>query len=364
MSTVAAIAVASIALGGLAACAPAQTESVSQPLVLVTHDSFNLSEGILDQFTEETGIEVTVQASGDAGQVVNTLVLTKDSPLGDVVFGIDNTFASRAVDAGVLEDYVSGDLTDAESDYLLPAGQGGEQLTPITNGDVCVNVDHEWFTEAGIAEPVTLEDLTNPEYKDLLVVEAANTSSPGLAFLLSTIGAFGEDGWQQYWSDLMANGTLVVAGLLVATVGSYIGRDLHRTRGDAALGGIAVVVVLWAATGAALAAVGLLPLHRSPIPHDIAAFATLVLFAAAATATVAAVPRRPRILVLTSVGVGLLAVVALILWMPFGLYAVTAVEAVLVGLGLLWMATLVRVLGILVPAQSRPSARRTLLRAG
>jgi len=173
-----------------------------------------------------------------------------------------------------------------------------------------------------------------------------------------------ETNFSQLGSGWAFNGTLVVAGLLVATVGSYIGRDLHRTRGDAALGGIAVVVVLWAATGAALAAVGLLPLHRSPIPHDIAAFATLVLFAAAATATVAAVPRRPRILVLTSVGVGLLAVVALILWMPFGLYAVTAVEAVLVGLGLLWMATLVRVLGILVPAQSRPSARRTLLRAG
>jgi len=230
MSTVAAIAVASIALGGLAACAPAQTETASQPLVLVTHDSFNLSEGILDQFTEETGIEVTVQASGDAGQVVNTLVLTKDSPLGDVVFGIDNTFASRAVDAGVLEDYVSGDLTDAESDYLLPAGQGGEQLTPITNGDVCVNVDHEWFTEAGIAEPVTLEDLTSPEYKDLLVVEAANTSSPGLAFLLSTIGAFGEDGWQQYWSDLMANGTLVVAGWTDAYYTEFSGPSSEGNR--------------------------------------------------------------------------------------------------------------------------------------
>ena len=234
MSTVAALAVASIALGALAGCAPAETGSepgdASTPLVLVTHDSFNLSEGILDEFTKETGIEVTVQASGDAGQVVNTLVLTKDSPLGDVVFGIDNTFASRAVDAGVLENYVSGDLTDAETAYLLPADQGGEQLTPITNGDVCINVDHEWFTEAGIAEPVTLEDLTKPEYKDLLVVEAANTSSPGLAFLLSTIGAFGEDGWQQYWSDLMANGTLVVAGWTDAYYTEFSGPSSEGNR--------------------------------------------------------------------------------------------------------------------------------------
>lgn len=231
MSTVAAIAVASLALGALAGCAPAaEPESSTEPLVLVTHDSFNLSEGILDQFTEETGIEVTIQASGDAGQLVNTLVLTKDSPLGDVVFGIDNTFASRAVEAGVLEQYVSGDLTDAEADYLLPAGQGGDELTPITNGDVCVNVDHEWFTEAGIAEPVTLDDLTKPEYKDLLVVEAANSSSPGLAFLLATIGAFGEDGWQQYWTDLMANGTLVVAGWTDAYYTEFSGPSSEGNR--------------------------------------------------------------------------------------------------------------------------------------
>ncbi|MBX3100844.1 MAG: thiamine ABC transporter substrate-binding protein [Salinibacterium sp.] len=183
-----------------------------QPLVLVTHDSFALSEGILDTFTEQTGIPVTVQSAGDAGQLVNTLVLTKDSPLGDVVFGIDNTFASRAVENGVLADYASKDLTSAEDQYLLPAGQGREQLTPIDNGDVCVNVDHEWFAEKGIPEPVTLDDLIKPEYKDLFVTEAANSSSPGLAFLLATIAAFGENGWQEYWTKLMANGVKIDAG--------------------------------------------------------------------------------------------------------------------------------------------------------
>ena len=203
-------ALAALSIVALAGCAPAAEGP--KPLVLVTHDSFALSDGILEQFTEQTGIEVQVQSAGDAGQVVNTLVLTKDSPLGDVVFGIDNPFASRAVGAGVLEDYVSVDVTEAEAQYLLPAGQGGEQLTPIDNGDVCVNVDHEWFSEAGIDEPVTLDDLVKPQYRDLLVVEAANSSSPGLAFLLATIAAYGEDGWQQYWTDLMANGTKVVAG--------------------------------------------------------------------------------------------------------------------------------------------------------
>jgi len=192
----------------LAGCTPPADEPVT--LVLVTHDSFALSEGTLEAFTDATGIVVDVQSGGDAGELVNKLVLTKDSPLGDVVFGIDNTFASRAASNGVLEEYVSGDLTEAEDAFLLPAGSGGESLTPIDSGDVCVNVDHEWFASAGIPEPATLDDLADPAYEGLLVVEAANSSSPGLAFLLATIAAYG-DGWPDYWSALVDNQVKVAA---------------------------------------------------------------------------------------------------------------------------------------------------------
>jgi len=194
----------------LAGCTAPPADDAPVTLVLVTHDSFALSEGTLEHFTEETGVVVEVQSGGDAGELVNKLVLTKDSPLGDVVFGIDNTFASRAADNGVLEEYVSGDLTAAEDAFLLPAASGGEYLTPIDSGDVCVNVDHEWFTEAGLAEPATLDDLIDPAYEGLLVVEAANSSSPGLAFLLATIAAYG-DGWPDYWSALIDNQVKVAA---------------------------------------------------------------------------------------------------------------------------------------------------------
>jgi thiamine transport system substrate-binding protein len=194
----------------LAGCTTPPADDAPVTLVLVTHDSFALSEGTLEQFTDETGIVVDVQSGGDAGELVNKLVLTKDSPLGDVVFGIDNTFASRAASNGVLEEYVSGDVTSAEEQYLLPEGSGGEYLTPIDSGDVCVNVDHAWFEEAGIPEPETLDDLIDPAYEGLLVVEAANSSSPGLAFLLATIAAYG-DGWYDYWSALVDNNVKVAA---------------------------------------------------------------------------------------------------------------------------------------------------------
>lgn len=179
-------------------------------VTLVTHDSFHLSDGLLEQFEADTGLTVTQVAPGDGGALVNQLILTKDAPLGDVVYGIDNTFASRAIDEGVLEPYTSQVPAAADAAELAVDGSGS--LTAIDKGDVCLNVDHAWFAEQGVPEPVTLEDLTDPAYKDLTVVTNAATSSPGLAFLLATVGAFGEDGWQQYWTDLTANGLKVAEG--------------------------------------------------------------------------------------------------------------------------------------------------------
>jgi len=229
----AAVAFSGALVAGLAACAsapadPATPSDAPARLVLVTHDSFALSDGVLEAFTAETGVAVEVQALGDAGALVNKLVLTKDSPLGDVVFGVDNTFASRATPA--LEPYVSGALTDAEAAFLLPADQGGDRLTPIDSGDVCVNVDHAWFAEHGLAEPETLDDLADPAYRDLLVVEAAGTSSPGLAFLLGTIAAFGEDGWQDYWRALVDNGVKVAAGWTDAYYADFSGPSSEGER--------------------------------------------------------------------------------------------------------------------------------------
>ncbi|MBD8062149.1 thiamine ABC transporter substrate-binding protein [Oceanitalea stevensii] len=172
-------------------------------LRVVTHDSFTLSEGLLTAFEERTGYTVEQITPGDGGALVNQLVLTRDNPLGDVVYGIDNSFAARAAEEGVLQPYRSPDAVRTAME---------DSLTAVDFGDVCVNVDHEWFREQGIPEPQTLEDLTDPTYADLLVVTNPATSSPGLAFLLATVGAFGEDGWEQYWRDLRANGVRVVEG--------------------------------------------------------------------------------------------------------------------------------------------------------
>ena len=178
-------------------------------VTLVTHDSFGVSDELLGRFEEESGLSVDVVQPGDGGTLVNQLVLTQDSPLGDAVYGIDNSFASRAISEGVLDPYRSPALP-ADAEPYLADDEG--HLTPVDVGDVCVNVDHAWFAEQGLAEPVTLEDLADPAYRDLLVVSNPATSSPGLAFLLATVGAFGEDGWDEYWAALRDNGVKVVDG--------------------------------------------------------------------------------------------------------------------------------------------------------
>ncbi|HWS58426.1 MAG TPA: thiamine ABC transporter substrate-binding protein [Actinotalea sp.] len=205
-------AVAGLALAGCSAIGEGGSGpegSSGGTVVLLTHDSFALSEELVAQFEADTGLTLEQRAPGDGGALVNQLVLTTDAPLGDVVFGIDTTFASRAIEAGVLEPYTS---PAAGEDVQRYAVDEVGSLTAVDVGDVCVNVDRQWFADAGVPEPQTLEDLADPAYRDLLVVENPATSSPGLAFLLATVGAFGEEGWVDYWAALTENGVSVAAG--------------------------------------------------------------------------------------------------------------------------------------------------------
>jgi thiamine transport system substrate-binding protein len=173
---------------------------------LVTHGSVNLSDAVLAGFKAQTGLDLEVLPSDDAGAMVNQLILTKDAPLGDVVFGIDNTFASRAIAEGVLEPYQSAAAGPEQDEYT--AGLDG-QLTAVDFSDVCVNADTRVIADGA---DLTFDDLVRPEFKDQLAVENPATSSPGLAFLLATIAAKGEDGWLDYWRALKANGVKIVSG--------------------------------------------------------------------------------------------------------------------------------------------------------
>jgi thiamine transport system substrate-binding protein len=129
-----------------------------------------------------------------------------------MTYGVDNTFASRAVSEGVLAPYTPAHESDSAQGFEPQDQQAAGMLTPVDYSDVCVNVDDVWFAKHHLAEPKTLDDLAKPAYKDLLVTPGANTSSTGLAFLLATVAKYGQDGWQGYWKRLMANGAKVTSG--------------------------------------------------------------------------------------------------------------------------------------------------------
>jgi thiamine transport system substrate-binding protein len=183
-------------------------------ITLVAYDSFpesgtTLNEA-LDQFTEATGIDVDLLIAGDTGTMLSKASLTAGNPEGDVMWGIDNTYLSRAIDDGVFETYRSAGLDSiaAELIALVP----NSEATPVDYGDVCVNYDIEWFRGENLPPPTSLDELADPAYADLLVVQNPATSSVGLAFLLATIDEYGIDGWRDYWSDLVDNGVEVVDG--------------------------------------------------------------------------------------------------------------------------------------------------------
>lgn len=197
-------------LGGVADDASEGGADGSDEVVVATHDSWNMSKKVMRQFTEETGFTVTVQPSGDAGALTNKLVLTKGSPIADVVYGIDNTFASRAVDEGVLAEFTPA--TNPGAAYEPQDADAADRLTPIDYSDVCVNIDDTWFEDNDVPPPTSLDDLVGERYRGLFVTPAPSTSSPGLAFLLATVAAYGEDGWADYWQRLLDNDTKVTAG--------------------------------------------------------------------------------------------------------------------------------------------------------
>ena len=208
----------------LAACASGNTADVNvttnEPVTLrlLTHESFTPTETVFDDFTLQTGIRVELVRSSDAGTLVTKAVLASGNPEGDVLWGVDNTLLSRAVDADVFVPYITvhRDDLDAVAAALAPDGA----VTPVDSGDVCINYDKAWFAERNITPPLTLQALASSTYRNLLVTPNPVSSSPGLAFLLATIAEFGE-GWQQWWQTMRDNNILVVESWSDAYYGHF-----------------------------------------------------------------------------------------------------------------------------------------------
>ena len=195
-----------LALAGAACGGDGETPT---DVVLVTHDSFVISDDVRSEFEESTGLELRILQSGDAGELLSKALLTAGNPQGDVLFGVDNTFLSRALEGDLFESYESPLLESVDEKYVLDPQH---RVTPVDHGEVCLNYDRAWFQDREIEPPRSLDDLTDPRLDGLLVVENPATSTPGLAFLLATVARYGEPGWRDYWRRLRERDILVVDG--------------------------------------------------------------------------------------------------------------------------------------------------------
>ena len=203
MKTILRTAVAAVCATLLTACTSSGEgpgDATPGEVTLLAYDAFTPAEGIFANFTIDTGADVKVVTSGDAGTLVSKAILSAGRPEGDVLWGLDNTLLSRAEDADLLESY-----------------------EPVDTGDVCVNADKKWFADRNLPVPTSFEDLALPRYENLLVVEDPVASSPGLGFLLGTIAHFGEEGWRDYWTSLKKNGVRIVADWTTAYTVDFSG---------------------------------------------------------------------------------------------------------------------------------------------
>lgn len=201
-----------------AACAPQPPQE--RTLKVMTHDSFAISEELINQFEEEHNVSVSFIRSGDTGSALNQAILSKQNPLADIFYGVDNTFLTRAIDEEIFIPYESPLLEDIPDRFKIAPDN---PTLPVDYGDVCINYDKNYFEENDLTIPSSLEELTQPEYEGLLVTENPATSSPGLAFLMATIAQFGEQDYLAYWEELDQNGLVVVSDWETAYYSNFSG---------------------------------------------------------------------------------------------------------------------------------------------
>ena len=181
-------------------------------LVVLTNDSFDISEEVITEFETANNATVTIQKAGSSGAVLTRAILEKGNPSGDLLYGVDNTFLSRALREDIFIPYESPMMENVPSQFVL---DDTFHVTPVDYGYVNINYDIAYLEEHGLTPPTTLEELTQPAWKDLLVVQNPATSTPGLAFLIATVSYFGQDDdydYLDFWADLRKNGLAVKEG--------------------------------------------------------------------------------------------------------------------------------------------------------
>ena len=175
-------------------------------LTILTYDSFAVSSDLVEAFENENNVKLQFIEAGAGGEVIARAVLTKDDPIADVIIGFDFSQFGKVFANDILEAYDSPELANIPEIYQLDAES---RALPFNFGEICINYDKKYFADHDLAVPASLDDLLKPEYKGLLVTQDPSASNTGIGFLIATIEQYGEDGFVDYWNELIRNGLVI-----------------------------------------------------------------------------------------------------------------------------------------------------------
>lgn len=199
---------------------PVDADDVTWPdlsgatLRILDHGAFAAFDSAAERFEELTGAEVEHVEEADTGSALNRAILDRGDPQFDVLYGVDNALLLKAVTEDVFQRYTP-QLAPLVADEFVFFGDlsAGWPATPVDHGYIALNMDHGHEAFGEDQRNTTVENLFDVrDHADLFVTQDPRTSTPGLGFLLVTIGVFGIDNaydWEDYWDELLDGGALV-----------------------------------------------------------------------------------------------------------------------------------------------------------
>lgn len=193
-------------------------------LTIVTYDIIAITDDVLNEFTNQTGVQVEMIRTDDAGGILEHLLLTKDNPQADLALGLDNTYLQTAFQFDLLAEH-GAQIPVLDSKATIP--YNGNKAVPFDQGYICLNADTQALSENNISVPTTLEELTAPEWNGKTAFPSPVTSSPGRAFMVATIDYFEQQSSDttafDWWADMADNDAIFTTGWTEAYETHYTG---------------------------------------------------------------------------------------------------------------------------------------------
>ena len=216
-------------------------EEQDNELVIITYDVLALTDDMIQQFENESGLSVTLVKLDDAGSILDYLIQNEGTENIDLAIGLDNTYLQTAINRGVLTEHQANILSASPSQNtpiseaaLLP--YSGSLAVPFDMGYVCLNYDTSIVDGENMTVPTNLWNLTEEEWRGKVAIPSPVSSSPGRAFMLATLDYFSysedsSDSFKQWWSAMEENDVIVTSGWTEAYETHYTGGYGEWTEG-------------------------------------------------------------------------------------------------------------------------------------